>query len=140
MKPLRRGLGVLPVLGALVLMLGACSAAPPPVVGDDGLIVVTPVVDSVGVEGEWLSASGYVEGVAEDGGRCNFTFRGSGGGASRLSSTGEAQGNRTVCGTVEERIRTLFPGDYELTLSYESPTARGESEPAPVTIPEVYGD
>lgn len=129
------------VVFAAAIVLTGCSASPPPVIGDDGLFVVTPSVDSVGVEGEWLSATGSVEGVAEDGGTCSFTFRGSGGGASRLSSTGEADGGRTVCGTVEERIRTLFPGDYLVTLVYESPTSRGESEAVPVTVPDdVYGD
>ena len=124
--------------GMTLLALTGCSAAPPPPVGDDGLFIVTPVIDAVGVEGEWLSASGYVDGVAEDGGKCSFTFQGAGGGASRLGSTGTKDGARTSCGTVEERIRTIFPGEYLVTLRYESPTSSGTSEAVPVTVPDSY--
>ena len=123
---------------AVVVLAGCAPSTPAPVVGEDGLFVVTPVVASVGVEGEWLTASGYIEGIAESGGKCSFTFQGSGGGASRLSSTGKADGSRTDCGAVEERVRTVFPGDYTLTITYTSDTSTGTSEPVPVTVPDVY--
>ena len=126
----------------VALVLAGCAPAAPLEKGDDGRFIVTPVVVSSAVsdDGLWLSASGYVEGIAEDDGRCTFTFRAAGGGASRLSSVGKADGSRTDCGTVEERTRTLFADDYELTITYESPTAAGESEPFPFVVPPYPTD
>ncbi|CAN5538507.1 hypothetical protein BH10ACT7_BH10ACT7_23470 [soil metagenome] len=134
---MRTARAVIVVLATVAAISGCAPSTPAPVVGEDGLFVVTPVVASVAVEGEWLTASGYIEGIAESGGKCSFTFQGSGGGASRLSSTAQADGSRTDCGTVEERVRTVFPGDYELTITYTSDTSTGTSEPVPVTVPEV---
>lgn len=111
--------------------LAALAGCAPAAVGP-----VTATVSSaaVGADG-YLVAGGYVEGVAEDGGTCSFTFWSDGGGASRLSSTGRAEGGRTVCPAVDERIRTLWPGPYTAVLSYTSPTASAESEPYAFEVP-----
>lgn len=93
-------------------------------------------MDFAHVEGGYLFAGGRVTGVSEDEGACWFTFHGSGGGASRLTSTARAEGGDTVCGDVDEPIATLFPGDYELVLTYISPARTLESAPFELSIPE----
>lgn len=117
---------------AAVLALSGCTAPPAPAETAE----VTPTVVSASVdEGGYLSASGYVDGVAENGGTCRFTFWSEGGGASRLTSTGKVDGDRTSCGTVDEQTRTLWRGDYTAVLSYDSPTSSGTSSPVPFVIP-----
>jgi hypothetical protein len=130
----RMALRVLPLVAAsaVLIALGGCTAPPPPVDKAE----VTPTVVSASVDAtNYLSASGYVEGVAEDGGTCRFTFWSEGGGASRLTSTGKVDGDRTSCGTVDEQTRTLWRGDYTAVLTYESPTSTGTSSPVPFVIP-----
>ncbi|CAN5315306.1 hypothetical protein BH11ACT3_BH11ACT3_17240 [soil metagenome] len=62
--------GTLALLAALSLAtaLSGCGAS-----GPSG--PVTPVVDSAAVDAEgYLQASGHIDGVAESGGKCKFTF------------------------------------------------------------------
>lgn len=110
-----------------LLLLAGCVAAP------SGPL--TPTVDSAAVIDGYLTATGYVTGVSEDGGTCKFTFWSvSGGGASRLTSTGSADGSRTSCGTVSEQATMLLPGDYEVDLTYESDAGTATGERLPVTV------
>jgi hypothetical protein len=119
---------------AALLALSGCTAAPAPTPAEKAQ--VTPTVESASVDAnDYLSASGYVEGVAEDGGICRFTFWSEGGGASRLTSTGKVDGDRTSCGTVDEQTRTLWRGNYTAVLTYDSPTSTGTSSPVPLVIP-----
>ena len=116
------------VAAATLLALAACTPTPS---GPVTATVASAHVDDAG----YLTADGFVSGVAEDGGTCSFTFWSEGGGASRLSSTGKADGDRTACPAVDERIRTLWPGDYTAVLTYSSATATAESEPFSFVIP-----
>lgn len=117
-------------LAALALAaLAACAPGPsgPPTA------TVSALVNDEG----YLIAEGHVDGVAEDGGLCTFTFWSEGGGASRLTSTGVADGSRTVCAPVDERIRTLWRGPYEAMLAYESASTSVESEPFAFVVPDT---
>lgn len=118
-----------------MIALSACSSSTSAVDTE-----VTVVVDSVSVEGVWLSASAHIDGVAETGGLCWFTFWSDGGGASRLTSSGRVDGARTSCEPVEERILTLWPGDYELVVTYHPVAgddgASVESTPVSFVVPE----
>jgi len=65
-------------------------------------------------------AVGVVEGVAESGGTCRFTFWADSGAASRLTGTGAADGGRTRCGPVSEEAGRILPyGRYEVELRYD---------------------
>jgi hypothetical protein len=124
---MRSGIRTSVVAAVTLAALTGCAPAAGP---------VTATVTSAAVNDEgYLVAEGYVDGVAEDGGKCSFTFWSEGGGASRLSSTGAADGNRTACPAVDERIRTLWPGAYTAVLSYASPTTTAESDPFDFVIP-----
>jgi hypothetical protein len=124
------GRGIRASLTAAVTLLALAACAPAPAAP------VTATVTSAEVDGAgYLTADGYVSGVEEDGGTCSFTFWAEGGGASRLSSSGVADGGRTVCPAVDERIRTLWPGEYTAVLRYTSATTTAESEPFGFVIP-----
>jgi hypothetical protein len=98
---------------SLTTALSGCGAS-----GPSG--PVTPVVDSAAVDADgYLQASGHVDGIAESGGKCKFTFWAENGEASRLVSTGKIDGNRTLCPDVEEHATMVAPGTYSLTLSYQ---------------------
>lgn len=125
---MRSGIPLAIVAAAALVALAACSPSPS---GPVTATVGSAQVDDAG----YLTADGYVSGVAEDGGTCSFTFWSGGGGASRLSSTGEADGDRTACPAVDERIRTLWPGAYTAVLTYSSGTVTAESEPFSFEIP-----
>ena len=115
------------VLGLAALVLAGCASAP------SG--PMTPVVDSAEVVDGYLTVSGHVTGVAEDGGTCMYTFWSAGGGASRLTAKGTAAGDRTVCAEVSEQATMLLPGEYEVELTYESDSGTAKSERTPVTVP-----
>ena len=123
---------VLALLTAVIVVsvVSGCSPATP--AGP-----VTPTVTSAAVESGYLTASGTVSGVAESGGTCKFTFWSkSGGGASRLTSSGAAAGDHTDCGEDSEQATMLLPGEYEVDLTYESldgETSVGERVPVTVT-------
>lgn len=119
---------------AAVALLALAGCSPAPV---DAPQEVTPVVESAGVDADqFLRASAYVDGIAESGGTCRYTFWADWGGASRLTSKATAVGGRTVCGPVKEHIQPLRAGDYELIVTYTSETAEGESEPFAVIVPQ----
>jgi hypothetical protein len=94
-----------------------CTPPPPPS-GE-----VTATVDFAGVDPDdatQVTASGFVDGVAESGGTCYFTFYAEGGSASRLTATGKADNGRTTCGPVTESVGLLVDDHYEVELKYES--------------------
>lgn len=127
-----RGLAAV-VAAAVVVALAGCIPQPR---DEEGRLIVPVGVDFATVEGGYLSAGGHVLGVIEDGGTCTFTFYGAGGGASRLTSTARGGVSSTECDEVDEPIATLFPGEYELVLTYSSDSSVGESAPFPLEIPE----
>lgn len=123
-------------LAALVATaLAGCAAPPAQPQPVQTRATVTPVVLSAEVVDGFLYASARIEGVAEDGGECRFTFWHEDGGASRLTSPGMADGDVTVCRDVSETLTTITFGEFELVVSYTSTTSIGYSEPVLVTVP-----
>lgn len=129
--------------------LNACASVPgvasDPAPAAPAAGEVTAEVTSVEVRPEraarWLEVAGRIRGVAEDGGRCRFTFWAANGAASRLTATGVASDRagaiETVCGPVSEEIGRIIPeGDYELELRYESDSSTVRSERTVVSISE----
>jgi hypothetical protein len=107
----------LALIAAAAIALAGCTPPPPPS-GE-----VTATVDFAGVDPDdatQVTASGFVDGVAESGGTCYFTFYAEGGSASRLTATGKADNGRTTCGPVTESVGLLVDDHYEVELKYES--------------------
>ncbi|MFF1571800.1 hypothetical protein ACFVWR_03575 [Leifsonia sp. NPDC058292] len=92
------------------------------------------VVASVDVDGKHVSASGYIQGVVEDGGSCVFSYEREG-----KTVTAQQQGTAdrmtTSCGLVQSPIEDFVRGSWTLTLSYESKGEKYTSQPATVEIP-----
>lgn len=95
-----------------------------------------PAIDAASIADGQVLASGTVSGVAEDGGLCQFTFWAENGEASRLTATGVAAGDHTVCPEVSEAVTMLPPGSYEVVLTYRSGDVAEKSEPLELVIPE----
>ena len=114
---------------AVFALLTGCSPTGP----------ITPTVTSAGVDPNlpgYLSATGSVSGVAEDGGKCIFTFWADSGAATRLSGPGTSDGVRTACGPVTEALGFLVGGSYEVELRYESISGESvASERVPMLLP-----
>jgi hypothetical protein len=121
---------VLAVAVAAVLALAGCSASP--------RIAQVTEVASTAADGDgrtWIRAVGTVDGVAERGGVCRFTFWFENGAASRLTATSSVDGERTVCGPVSEQIGRVLPdGEYEVELRYDSTSTAVRSERVPFEI------
>ena len=107
----------------------ADDAAPSTDVGVEAVIVVA----GLDVDGANVSASGYVSGVVEEGGVCQFVFTGSSGEVT-AESTGVYDANSTSCGLVQVPSSSFTRGSYSLVLKYSSPTTETVSEPMAVEI------
>ncbi|MCZ2849947.1 hypothetical protein [Modestobacter sp. VKM Ac-2978] len=81
-----------------------------------------------------VEAAGFVAGVIESGGTCTLELVR---GATQVTgtSTGEADATTTNCGLITIPGDGLEAGEWQATLSYESQTTRGSSEPMPVEVP-----
>ena len=88
----------------------------------DGLKQVSVTVASADKQSVFASVSG----VVEDGGTCTATFTN---GSTTLSSTSESVANvsYTQCGRIQPPV--LDGGNWSVTVSYLSTTAKGSSEP-----------
>lgn len=86
-------------------------------------------------ENDSVYAGGIVNGVFEEGGSCKLTLR-----KGSLIVTGESTGltnsKNTSCSQIAIN-RTKFPesGQWEATLAYESPTAKGISGGSKINVP-----
>lgn len=84
----------------------------------------------------YVTASGIVTGVAEDGGLCMFTFWADNGEATRLSGDGRRDGDHTACGPVSEPLGFMRGERYDVQLTYESLTGkRVTSDRFPMELP-----
>jgi len=121
----------------------APSATPIPTTSSPSLDAPEPVEDtvdavvtvaSIDVDGQHVSASGYVSGVVEDGGACRFTFT-SDVGEVVVESTGISDVSATSCGLISEPSTSFVRGTWSVTLTYLSQTANSVSEPVALEIP-----
>ena len=150
----RRAAGAYAVLGALcfALVLSGCtpssapatstspgesSTKPKPKPSPSPTVTVEPVlvVAAVDVDGRHVTASGYVQGVIEDGGSCVFTFTKDGSAPVTVENTGTADRSSTACGAVQPEIGEFVRGSWTVTLTYTSPTGTFHSQPQIVEVP-----
>ncbi|WP_308468121.1 hypothetical protein [Rathayibacter soli] len=88
------------------------------------------------VDGQHVTASGYVSGVVEDGGTCVFTFKGATTSESVIvDSTGKADRMSTSCGSVQVPIARFGRGSWSAVLGFTSGNRVVESTPLAVEIP-----
>jgi hypothetical protein len=92
------------------------------------------VVASVDVDGEHVTASGYVSGIVKDGGTCRFVFTGNGETVS-VDRQGTADRSSTSCGTVQPEIDKFDRGTWSVILEYRSDGHVVDSAPETVEIP-----
>lgn len=95
---------------------------------------IEPVIVVAGIDlgGESVSASGYVAGIAEEGGTCTFAFT-SGSSTVTRTTTSVSDQRSTSCGLVEVPISEFSSGSWSVTLRYSSPAA-GDTSSQPTTV------
>lgn len=86
-------------------------------------------IANIDINGEAVSASGYVQGVIENGGTCAFTFSGDGAPVTRPAD-GLADSSTTTCGTVSVPVSELSSGTWSVALTYTSAKAGKLTSPA----------
>lgn len=107
------------------------SSTPTPVVTVEPVLVVA----SVDVDGKHLTASGYVQGVVEDGGTCTFVFTRQGSPDIKVDHEAVADRTTTSCGTVQPDATQFSRGSWQVTLGYVSNGKDYTSSPATVEVP-----
>jgi len=116
-------------------MLAGLTACGVPSSAGEPEIELTELAARVEGGASWVVVAARVEGLAEDGGRCRFTFWAANGAASRLTATGVADRGGTRCGPVSEEIGRIIPvGSYELGVRYESESTSLASDRVPVSV------
>ena len=93
------------------------------------------VVAAVAFDGAHVTASGYVQGVIEDGGRCTFTFTRTGSAPVSVDHEGAADRLTTSCGTVQPDASRFARGTWSVTLGYTSGGRGYESAPVQLEVP-----
>ncbi|MDH6235943.1 hypothetical protein H4V99_000688 [Cryobacterium sp. CG_9.6] len=91
-------------------------------------------VAGMDVDGQNVSASGYVSGLIEDGGTCSFVFSGADRDATR-TSRGITNASTTSCGLIQIPANLFMRGAVELVLTYSSDSVTVSSQPMILEIP-----
>lgn len=93
------------------------------------------VVASVDTDGKHVTASGYVQGIIEDGGACTYRFTREG--SADVTSARDAIADRatTSCGTVQPDIAQFTRGAWHVTLTFVSNGTDYVSQPLTVEVP-----
>lgn len=95
-------------------------------------VMVTADAD---VDGETVSVSGYVAGVIEDGGKCDFVFSQESA-VLTLPNTGNADRSVTSCGLASGSISEFRKGSWSVTLNYTANSGVSyKSQPLAMEIP-----
>lgn len=84
--------------------------------------------------GEQVEAAGFVAGVVQSGGICTLTLARAGASVP-VRNTAEADATTTNCGAFHVPGARLAPGQWQVTLTYQSATAHGTSAAMTVTVP-----
>jgi hypothetical protein len=105
------------------------SGTPTPAPSIEAVLVVA----SVDVDGKNVSASGYIQGVIEDGGKCVFTYEREGVTVT-ADHDGTADRMTTSCGLVQSPIDQFVRGTWNLTLSYD---VQGKTYTSAATTVEI---
>lgn len=93
----------------------------------------TIVIAGVDVDGLNVTASGSVDGVIENGGKCSFVFTGPGDPIT-VDSTGTADSSNTSCGSVQAPIESFTRGTWSVVLNYVSASTTVSSLPQTLEI------
>lgn len=106
------------------------TASPAAVPTQEAVIVVA----GADVDGLNVSASGYVAGVVENGGKCSFVFTRP---DKRVESSRDAVANvvDTACGFVQIPIDQFSKGAWQVVLTYTSSDFTLTSTPTDLEIP-----
>lgn len=117
---------------------GAPSSAETPFATDTAPPVqIEPVMVTADADadGETVSVSGYVAGVIEDGGMCDFIFSQESD-VLTLSNSGNADRSVTSCGLASGPISEFKKGSWSVTLNYTAISGVSyKSEPLTMEIP-----
>jgi hypothetical protein len=81
-----------------------------------------------------VDVGAYVSGIAETGGTCTLTLT-AGGNSATASAPGEPEASSTSCPGLVVPGSELSSGNWTAVVSYESPTAQGESDSVAVVVP-----
>ena len=96
-------------------------------VDENGLKVATISLDASYSNGV-ATAHGVITNLAEEGGTCNYVFKGPNNKEINNSMESVTDGHRTLCGTAEMTKAELGAGQWQVKLIYKSKNAKGESE------------
>ena len=139
------------VFGAAMMVLGLSSCAsdltppvseinterPQPVQSETATTSEAFIsVAGIDVDGAHLSVSGFVTGIIEDGGSCEFSVARNEV-VHNLVGTGASNATSTSCGLVSAPVSELSPGTWVVTMTYVSVNGV-ELSSAPVEV-EVFG-
>jgi len=86
-------------------------------------------------DGLHISASGAVAGVLESGGICTFTFSPATGDPVVAEASGVSNVAETSCGVVQLDLAAFAPGEWSVTLRYESSSGSATSDPETMELP-----
>jgi hypothetical protein len=105
-----------------------------PAGGTAGAVAVALSYADWDATGQQVEASGFVAEKVENDGTCTLTLTR---GASTIAANnpGQADATTTNCGLLTVPAAQLSAGTWEATLSYQSPTSRGTSQPMTVVVP-----
>jgi len=104
------------------------NPATPPPTAPDGRKQVTPVISYAGQYDASVEASAFIATIIEDGGTCTLTVR-DGSKVVTKTSAGAADARTTRCNLFSFPAKELSAGTWTATISYDSPTATGTSDP-----------
>jgi hypothetical protein len=112
------------------------ATASPESVAPGGKIAAVMTIAAVDTNGENVSVSGYVSGIVEDDGTCDFVVANAATGKSvDIAGTGISNARTTSCGTSQEPIASFTRGSWTVTLHYKSTAATVVSTPINLEIP-----
>lgn len=144
-----RPLATIVVLLAACVLAG-CTSAPKPVATSNDAqppgksttspspsVTIEPVivVAAVDVDGQHVTASGYVQGVVEDGGTCAFAFSNENAQTVTVDHSATADRSSTACGAVQPEIGDFDRGTWTVTLTYTSARGTFRSQPQTLEVP-----
>lgn len=82
-----------------------------------------------------LLVGGFVSGVSQDGGACQFVITPSSGAGITVDSVGVENGSTTSCGSQVVPRASVPPGEYSVVLKYSNGGVTATSESVKVTMP-----
>jgi hypothetical protein len=117
---------------------GIPTAAPRPPANPDPKTLKASVLitlATVDPNGGGLLLGGYVSGVAEDGGDCQYIVTPAGGAPFTIHKTGVDNNGSTSCGSTTVPPAKVPAGSYSVTLRYVDAIGQVESDAVKVVLP-----